>query len=151
MLLATTTVKTFIDIFIGIWAFVLALVWTYGIAKQPGAKVPLADIWQRFPKFVLGYFLTFLVLLGAALAWPENWKILKSAVDESDIFRRLFFVMTFFTIGLGSNFRKLWEEGIGRLALVYVVSLFGFVIWIGLAISWLFFHGVYPPVLSGSG
>ena len=44
------------------------------------------------------------------------------------------------------NFRQLWEEGIGRLALVYVFCLFGFIIWIGLAISWIFFHGVKPPL-----
>ena len=61
------------------------------------------------------------------------------------MFRGLFFAMTFFAIGLAANFKKLWAEGIGRLALVYVVSLFGFIIWIGLAISWLFFHGVRPP------
>jgi hypothetical protein len=42
--------------------------------------------------------------------------------------------------------KKLWEEGIGRLAAVYLVSLFGFIIWIGLVISWLFFHGVKPPL-----
>ena len=35
--------------------------------------------------------------------------------------------LTFFTIGVTTNFRKLWEEGIGRLAVVYVVCLFGFV------------------------
>ena len=29
---------------------------------------------------------------------------------------------------------------------VYVVCLFGFIIWIGLAISWIFFHGVKPPL-----
>jgi len=28
------------------------------------------------------------------------------------------------------------------------VSLFGFVIWVGLLISWLFFHGVTPPLAS---
>jgi uncharacterized membrane protein YadS len=151
MLLATTTVKTFIDIFIGIWAFVLALVWVYGIAKKPGATVPLGDIWNRFPKFVLGYFFLFLLLLGLTLAWRDGLGSLKAATAESDIFRKLFFVMTFFTIGLVSNFKKLWEEGIGRLALVYVVSLFGFIIWIGLAISWIFFHGVYPPIVTGSG
>ena len=44
------------------------------------------------------------------------------------------------------NFRKLWEEGIGRLALVYVLCLFGFIIWVGLAISWIFFHGIHPPL-----
>jgi uncharacterized membrane protein YadS len=144
MLTTTTTVKVFIDVFIGIWAFILALVWVYGIDKKPGETVPLADIWRRFPKFVLGYFLTFLLLLGLALAWGSP-KVLKDATGESDIFRRLFFVMTFFTIGLVSDFKKLWAEGIARLALVYVVCLFGFVIWIGLAISWIFFHGVYPP------
>jgi len=45
-----------------------------------------------------------------------------------------------------SNFKKLWEEGIGRLMVVYVVALFGFIIWVGLFISWLFFHGVKPPL-----
>ena len=39
--------------------------------------------------------------------------------------------MTFFTIGVASDFRKLWQEGIGKLALVYVLCLFGFIIWIG--------------------
>jgi uncharacterized membrane protein YadS len=151
MLMATTTIKVFIDVFIGIWAFVLALVWVYGIDKKPGTKVPLADIWRRFPKFVLGYFVTFLLLLGIALVWPGSTDSLKGATNESDIFRRLFFVMTFFTIGLVSNFKRLWQEGIARLALVYLVSLFGFIIWIGLAISWVFFHGVYPPTLPGSG
>ena len=39
-----------------------------------------------------------------------------------DVFRGMFFVLTFFTIGVVSNFKKLWEEGIGRLAAVYVLS-----------------------------
>ena len=34
------------------------------------------------------------------------------------------------------------------LAAVYVLSLFGFVIWVGLAISLLFFAGVKPPLVS---
>ena len=44
--------------------------------------------------------------------------------------------------------RRLWAEGIAKLALVYFISLFGFVIWIGLVISWLFFQGVTPPLKS---
>jgi uncharacterized membrane protein YadS len=149
MLLTTTTVKIFIDVFIGVWAFVLAIVWVYGIDKKKGESLPIVDIWRRFPKFVIGYFLAFLLLFGLALARPDMLASLKAATDESDSIRRLFFVMTFFTIGLGANFKKLWAEGIGRLALVYVVSLFGFVIWIGLAISWIFFHGAHPPIVSG--
>ena len=52
--------------------------------------------------------------------------------------------MTFFTIGAMSNFKRLWQAGIARLAAVYVVCLFGFIIWVGLLISWLFFAGIKP-------
>ena len=45
--------------------------------------------------------------------------------------------------------QKLKEEGIGRLAVVYIVCLFGFIIWIGLFISYAFFHGMTPPVMAG--
>lgn len=55
---------------------------------------------------------------------------------------------TFFSIGVMSNFRKPWEDGLGELAAVYVVSLFGFVIWVGFVISWLFFAGIKPPLAS---
>jgi uncharacterized membrane protein YadS len=150
MLMTTTTVKVFIDLFIGVWALVLAIVWTYGIERKPGQRVPLREIWDRFPKFVFGYFLTFLGILAIGMAWPEKLKTLQDGMGEVDLFRSLFFVMTFFAIGLASNFRKLWAEGLARLALVYVVCLFGFIIWIGLVISWLFFHGVMPPVVTGA-
>jgi uncharacterized membrane protein YadS len=149
ILMATTTVKLFIDVFIGIWAFVLALVWVYRIDRRPGEQVRLVEIWQRFPKFVLGYALTFLALFLLVLLRPELLDRCRLATKESDLFRTLFFAMTFFAIGLAANFRKLWEEGIARLAAVYAVSLFGFIIWIGLAISWIFFHGVRPPVVGG--
>lgn len=150
MLMTTTTVKVFIDVFIGVWAFVLAAVWNYGIHKTPGERPPLADIWERFPKFVLGYLLTFAVMFAIAFNLGGLEGKLDLAAKESNVFRSLFFVMTFFTIGLASNFKKLWEEGIGRLAAVYLVSLFGFIIWIGLAISWIFFHGLRPPLAGGA-
>jgi hypothetical protein len=72
----------------------------------------------------------------------------KTATGEANVFRGLFFVMTFFSIGVVSNFKKLWAEGFGKLAAVYFISLFGFIIWVGLAISWLFFHGVRPPLVG---
>src|SRR4030095_13701093 len=64
VLMTATTVKVFIDIFIGVWAFVLALVWVYAIEKKQAGAISPAQIWERFPKFVLGYFLTFVALLS---------------------------------------------------------------------------------------
>ncbi|HUL54455.1 MAG TPA: putative sulfate exporter family transporter [Opitutaceae bacterium] len=144
------TVKVFIDIFIGIWAFVLAYIWTRHIEVREGDKAKAGEIWMRFPKFIIGYVITFvLVLLLALGAGPETMGRIKSAMGEANAFRGIFFVLTFFTIGVMSNFRKLWEEGIGKLAAVYVVCLFGFIIWVGLVISWVFFSGVKPPLVTG--
>jgi uncharacterized membrane protein YadS len=142
----TTTVKVFIDVFIGIWAFILAWIWAAKIDPQKGEKVRVIEIWQRFPKFVLGYMTTFAIILSIGLLAPSLVPRAKAAMAQANVFRGIFFVMTFFTIGVVSNFRKLWQEGIGRLALVYVLCLFGFILWIGLAISWVFFHGVTPPL-----
>src|SRR6266436_3758719 len=144
------TVKVFIDIFIGIWAFVLAYIWTTHIEVREGDRAKAGEIWNRFPKFIIGYVVTFLVILFLALgATPELMAKTKSAMGEANTFRGIFFVLTFFTIGVMSNFRKLWEEGVGKLAAVYVVCLFGFIIWAGLVISWVFFGGVKPPLAAG--
>jgi uncharacterized membrane protein YadS len=142
MALTTTTVKVFIDVFIGVWAVVLSVIWSWKIEKREGVRLPLREIWDRFPKFVFGYALTFGAFFAVGLTHPEVIGDLKRGTDQADVFRRLLFVLTFFSIGLATNVRRLWGEGLGKLALVYVVSLFGFVIWIGLAISWLFFHGM---------
>jgi uncharacterized membrane protein YadS len=145
----TTTVKVFIDIFIGVWAFILAVIWTSAIERRPGERVSPRQIWDRFPKFVIGYVVTFLIILLIGLAAPGLLGKAKAAMGEANVFRGIFFVMTFFTIGVLSNFGKLWQEGLGKLAAIYVVCLFGFIIWVGLLVSWLFFHGVKPPVIAG--
>jgi len=203
--MTATTVKMFIDIFIGVWAFLLAYIWVAKIDVKPGQKVDAGEIWHRFPKFVIGYVLTFVILV--VMCWPaakvmgpadkelaelkasatsietkmkattdataqtalkkelDDVKVkqkevgekikepksflskAKSASGQGDVFRGLFFLMCFFTIGLGANFKKLMQEGLGKLAAVYCISLFGFIIWVGLFISWLFFHGVKPPTI----
>ncbi|GAB4388980.1 MAG: putative sulfate exporter family transporter [Thermodesulfovibrionales bacterium] len=207
LLMAASTTKLFIDIFISIWAFILAIVWCAKIECKPGQKIQAGEIWRRFPKFVLAYALTFVVLL--LIAAPNAPKIepveaqigkikkeiaaaekqlpaaadlaeqtaleekikaekdrikgleakiegpkktmaqAKTATAGTNSLRVMFFLVTFFTIGVVSNFKKLWEEGIGKLAAVYLICLFGFIIWIGLVISWVFFHGVKPPIVGG--
>ncbi|MET0221439.1 MAG: putative sulfate exporter family transporter [Tardiphaga sp.] len=148
ILATTTTVKIFIDIFIGIWAFILGYIWTNHIDKGPDKAKP-GEIWQRFPKFILGFIFVFAVSLWLAVgSTPDIAKALPAAAGEANIFRVIFFILTFFSIGVLSDFRKLWQQGFGKLAAVYFVSLFGFVIWAGLLISWLFFSGLKPPLAS---
>ena len=145
----STTVKVFIDIFIGVWAFILAWVWSAKIEHKQGEKVKASAIWQRFPKFILGYVATFVIVLAIGVLAPALIPKVKASMGQANVLRALFFVLTFFAIGVLSNFRKLWEEGIAKLAGVYVLCLFGFIIWVGLLISWLFFAGVLPPIVKG--
>ncbi len=148
ILATTTTVKIFIDIFIGVWAFILGYIWTNYIDKGPD-KAKASEIWQRFPKFILGFVLVFAISLWLAVGTtPEIAKALPAAAGEANVFRVIFFILTFFSIGVLSDFRKLWQQGFGKLAAVYFVSLFGFVIWVGLLISWLFFSGFKPPLAT---
>jgi uncharacterized membrane protein YadS len=148
ILATTATVKVFIDIFIGVWAFILGYIWTNHIEKGPDKAKP-SEIWERFPKFILGFIVVFAISFWLALGTtPDIAKALPAAAGEANVFRVIFFILTFFSIGVLSDFRKLWQQGFGKLAAVYFVSLFGFVIWVGLLISWLFFSGVKPPLAS---
>ena len=147
--MVTTTVKIFIDVFIGVWSLVLAWVWTAKFDKtNSGRTMNFGDVLARFPRFVLGYIITFAILLIICLQSPELQKTGASVSGTLNAFHVIFFLLPFFPIGMVSTFRKLMEEGIGRLAIVYVVCLFGFIIWLGLFISWLFFHGMTPPLAS---
>jgi len=154
VLMATTTTKLFIDVFIGIWAFILAGIWSvYGLnnRNEQGEKykVSAREIWDRFPKFVLGFILTFLILFTVGILNPSLVKAADAGASQANLLRSLFFGLCFFSIGLLTNVRKLWDEGLGRIVGVYAVALFGFILWVGLGISWLFYHGIKPPVIGG--
>ncbi len=157
---AAIITKIFIDIFIGVWAFILAVIWVYYIERKPGERVEKLEIWYRFPKFVIGYFLTFFIILMIASAIvkgvsPEAHKealapLALAVKSEMNNFRRIFFALTFFSIGLISDFSTLRREGLGKLALIYFVCLFGFILWIGLAISWIFFADFHKFLLQSA-
>lgn len=148
MVATTTTIKVFIDLFIGVWCLVLALVWEKyfpserTVSEGQSGKVRWVEVWERFPKFLLGYFFAFALMIVLGIYLPERMKGFKLAADEMDLWRKLFFAAAFFCLGAGANFRVLVAAGIGRLTLVYLVGIFGIIIWIALGISWIFFHGV---------
>ena len=131
-----TTVKVFIDVMIGVWSFILAVIWCTKIEGTPARKCPCPRSGSGSPSSCSATCSVSRRSCSWCLLAPGLKDKVKVAMGEANAFRSIFFVMTFFTIGAVSNFKKLWEEGIGRLAAVYVVCLFGFVIWIGLAISW---------------
>ena len=157
MLAATTLIKVFIDLFIGVWCFVLALVWQFAFPGERAAEsggsaqtVRWTELFSRMPLFLLGFFVAFGGLLALGLAYPGTAEGIKRVEGQTEAFRKPLFALAFLAIGLATDFRRLWSPGLGKLVLVYLVALFGFILWIALAISWLFFHGV-PAVAPATG
>jgi hypothetical protein len=143
----TTTVKIFIDIS-SAFGRSFSPILTRHIERAAGRdRLQAVEIWARFRNSSwLHCHLPYRFLHCACLKCL--FEALSAAMNEANVFRQIFFLLTFFAIGLMADLRKLWQEGIGRLAAVYVVCLFGFVLWVGLIISWVFFHGVQPPIAS---
>ncbi len=148
ILTASIITKIWIDMFIGVWAFVLALIWVYKVERQPGSsRVGPSEIWYRFPKFVIGYFIAWMVYLLIAVFLPE-WS--KDAQHGANIvqspMRKMMFMLTFVAIGVITDFSKL--RGMGRLAIYYAVALFVIIAPLAYAVSYIFHHGMMPPLVA---
>ena len=96
VLMATTTAKVFIDVFIGIWAFVLAVVWSVfpvlsSRKKGESYKVSVREIGDRFPKFILGFLATFLILFTWGLSDESIVKAATAGAGQANLLRAIFF------------------------------------------------------------
>jgi uncharacterized membrane protein YadS len=134
--------KVMLDVWIGLIAFVLAVVWTYRVQRGSGKKASPLMVWYKFPKFVIGYFAASGILTLIALTYPTVAAGAKAVAPVvsfgTDPFRVMFFVFTFLAIGLGTDFSKFREVGIRKPVAVYAAALAVAVIWGGIVSYFLF-------------
>jgi uncharacterized membrane protein YadS len=137
--------KLWIDVFIGVWAFVLAIVWIARVDKRAGAvSIGASEIWYRFPKFVLGYFVACVSYLAIASAWPDLRAALAAAAGvAAGPMRTMLFMLTFVAMGTITDFSKL--KGLGRLAVLYAIALAAVIAPIAYGVAFLFHRGLVPP------
>jgi uncharacterized membrane protein YadS len=103
------------DVWIGIWAFVLAIVATtrWEVADT-GRKPETAEIWRRFPKFVIGFLVAsaLITVVASSYTLADYDKILRPAlVEPIKALRTWTFVFCFLSIGLTTRFRELAPAG----------------------------------------
>jgi uncharacterized integral membrane protein (TIGR00698 family) len=103
------------DVWIGIWAFVLAIVATTQWERVgPDSKPQPAEIWWRFPKFVIGFLvaslLVTIVTAGYSLA-DYNKAVVPALVAPIKDLRTWAFIFCFLSIGLTTRFRDLASAG----------------------------------------
>ncbi len=103
------------DVWIGIWAFVLAIVaTTYWDSRESGRKPDAAQIWWRFPKFVLGFLAgsVFITVVASKYSLADYDKLVKPAlVAPITAMRNWAFIFSFLSIGLTTRFRLLAHAG----------------------------------------
>jgi uncharacterized integral membrane protein (TIGR00698 family) len=126
---------------IGVAAFILVVWWTYKAGAQAGGQKPSAGIiWERFPKFVLG-FLVASALFSFFLPTP----LVEGTRSSLGELRTWWFALAFVCIGLETKFVDLATMEGGRPALAFLGAQAVNVIWT-LLLAYLIFGGVLFPV-----
>lgn len=143
------TIKMIQNILIGVIAFAVAVYWSARVEKSQGGKVTAAEIWTRFPKFILGF-------IGASVLFSVLQQALNPeqavAMIEQGVFgftksmRSWLFCLAFVSIGLSTNFKELKSQFSGGKPLILYVC--GQLLNIGLTLlmAWVMFYVVFPEI-----
>lgn len=128
----STIVKFSQNVLLGIAAFAISVYWTVSgntsevaVKEKPGLKV----IWERFPKFVLGFIAasllySFFVPAEAVAATKDSLKNIQT----------LWFVLAFTSIGLETNFADLFQQENRKPLYAFLIAqLFNVIVTLGIA------------------
>ncbi|AFM23837.1 putative sulfate exporter family transporter [Desulfomonile tiedjei] len=131
-------VKMSQNVLIGVAAFILAVVWTFKKAEEvPGGEKPGAiEIWNRFPKFVLGFMIASLIF---SFLLPEA--TVKATKGVLSGLRTYWFALAFVSIGLETRFAELATLGGGRPAIAFLIAQGINILWT-LLLAYLIFGGI---------
>ena len=132
----STIVKFSQNVLLGLAAFAISIYWTYtkhAASKDPNTKPTLKVIWDRFPKFVLGF-------IGASILFsffisPETTATVKDSLKN---LQGLWFALAFTSIGLETNFAELFKQNSRKPLYAFLIAQL-FNIFVTLAIAYLLF------------
>jgi uncharacterized membrane protein YadS len=137
---AAVIVKFSQNALIGVAAFLLSLWWTLKGGRQTGERVSPRVIWDRFPKFVLGFMVASVVF--SFFIDPALVAETKGAFRD---LRTVWFALAFTCIGLETRFGELLGLQEGRPALAFLGAQAVNVIWT-LLVAFLLFGGILFPL-----
>lgn len=134
----STIVKFSQNVLLGVAAFAISIYWSYskkeGVAEDE--KPTLKVIWQRFPKFVLG-FITASLIFSFAVG-PD---VVKDSAPILKNIQGMWFALAFTSIGLETDFRSLMTAENKRSTYAFIGAQV-FNVFFTLLIAWLLFGGV---------
>lgn len=137
---AGVIVKFSQNVLIGVAAFILSIVWTLKAGAATGEKPSARVIWERFPKFVLGFLVASFVF--SFVLHVDTVGGVKGVLGGM---RTWWFALAFTCIGLETRFGDLISMGGGRPAAAFIIAQGLNVVWT-LILAYLLFGGVLFPV-----
>lgn len=103
------------DIWIGIWSFIFAVISCIKWEKTSSFEKPdPKEIWWRFPKFVIGFFVASIIITTISSFYSleaYNSLIKPRLVSPVSDLRLWLFIFCFLSIGLTTKFRELTSAG----------------------------------------
>lgn len=124
---------------IGVAAFILAIWWTVKAGAKTGEKPSAGIIWERFPKFILGFIVASAIFSFLLPADMVNGT--KGALGELRVW---WFAMAFVCIGLETRLVELAGMEQGRPAAAFIGAQAFNIFWT-LLLAYLLFSGVLFP------
>ncbi len=140
-------VKMIQNILIGFVALGIAVFFTTNVDRSAadGQKVGVGEIWQRFPKFILGFIaasMIFSFIMQPTFGIEETNKVIKALKE----YQNWAFALAFTSIGLETNFKELCGQVQGGkpFQLYIVGQVFNLIL--TFVIAWLLLCGKIFPV-----
>lgn len=143
---AAVLVKMIQNILIGFIAFFVAIFFATRVDKaEGGAKVGASEIWKRFPKFIVGFFVASLIasFIIQPLCGADQVSAINKVLDQ---YKNWCFVLAFTSIGLDTNFRQIGKQlqG-GKVLWLYLIGQTFNIVLTFFAV-WLLLSGVIFPI-----
>jgi uncharacterized membrane protein YadS len=155
-LYVAATIKMIQNVLIGVTAFGVAVYWTTKVEPAEmglsGRKVGLMEIWNRFPKFVIGCLIASLfcsIISGGLGSDMSNALVGQGLVGGlTSPMRTWCFALAFTSIGLSTNFRELavYFKG-GKPVILYVCGQ-TFNLILTLTMAYVMFYKVFPEITA---
>ncbi|SFE93245.1 conserved hypothetical integral membrane protein [Chitinophaga sp. CF118] len=128
-----TLVKFSQNVLLGLAAFFISLYWSYTRKEANFEKPTLRTIWDRFPKFVLGF-----VLASVFFSFILSTPLVAAAKGSLKEMQTYWFALAFTCIGLETKFTDIFKMDNGRPALAFIIAQV-FNIFFTLGIAYLVF------------
>jgi uncharacterized integral membrane protein (TIGR00698 family) len=133
-------VKMIQNTLIGVVAFAIALYWAGAVERDARGPRPSArQMWDRFPKFVLGFVGASVLLSFVLLPVMGEAAVDRMVGGTIAPLRNWFFALAFVSIGLESDFRQLGKQLAGGKPIALYAAGQSFNVLLTLIVAWLAF------------